>query len=275
MLKHKYKIKKFPVSISDVPEIENANDLGVKIYVIDKREDNYVINLAYAGNKTKAKQVNLLLYNNHYMLVKNINTLLRQFSSKTNTMYCDYCGTTSFKKKSALQAHEKRCKSDKQEIGMPKSDILNFKNFDHKIGVPFKIYADFESYFELNGSGHNIKPFGDTTPQVAFLKKHKMMAWGYKVVGDPAWSSMVEYEVKMGDITSVKGDSIEEDFVVSLMTSIVEIANVLKKNEEIKMTPVDDIAFMEATLCFFCDKPLGNDRVRDHDHLTGLTLYNF
>lgn len=276
ILKHKYRIKKFPVNIDDVPEIEDNNDIGVKIYIIDKRDDNYVINLAYPGNKTKTKKVNLLLYNNHYMLVKNINTLLRQFSSKANTMYCDYCGTTSFKKKSALRAHEKRCKSDKQEIGMPKIQNLDFKNYDHKINVPFKIYADFESYFELNGHDNNGQPnpFSDTTQQVTFLKKHKMMAWGYKVVGNPVWSSMVEYEVKMGDITNVKGESIEEDFVLTMMGSIVEISNVLKKNEKIIMTTTDDANFDKATVCFFCNKWLGNDKVRDHDHLTGLKKLN-
>ena len=36
------------------------------------------------------------------------------------------------------------------------------------------------------------------------------------------------------------------------------------------MTEEDNINFRNATKCFVCGKPLKNDKVRDHDHITGI-----
>lgn len=196
------------------------------------------------------------------MLIKNINTLLRQFSGDKKTMYCDFCGTTSFKNKKSLSMHEKRCQTNKQEICMPKSTELKFKNFDHKLRVPFKIYADFESYFETN----NDK---ESTAQVTYLTKHKMMGWGYKVVGDPSFGSMIDYNVKTGNLIKCQNKTIEEDFIENLLMTLAEINCVLQTKKPIQMTPADEHNFKTSVFCFFCDKELGSDRVRDHDHLTG------
>ena len=39
------------------------------------------------------------------------------------------------------------------------------------------------------------------------------------------------------------------------------------------MTPEEGVAsqesFQQSTICWFCENPLGEDTVRDHDHLTG------
>jgi hypothetical protein len=267
--KKKYKIKSFPVSLDDIPEIEKANNLVIKVYMAVKRESSYTISLVYRGCQRKAK-INLLLYNNHYMLVKNINALLKQFSGDARTMYCEFCGTTSFKNKTALQRHELRCKTDKQVIKMPSQQCVKFNNYNHKINVPFKIYADFESYFETNEANLGVE-YERPTAQVNYLKRHKMMGWGYKVVGDKEHSSMVDYDVKKGSLINCVFNNVtlEEDFISNLMISIAQINQVLTTYKPLKMEHIDEIHFQRETICFFCNKPLGSDKVRDHDHLTG------
>jgi len=197
------------VGIEDIPEIEKIHNISIKVYQATKKDANYSIKLVYANARFQKRssvnnivdaassrfgktKINMLLYNEHYMLIKNINTLLRQFTARNGKksnlspnyrerkMYCEFCGTSSFTKKASLEAHEKRCQENKQEIVLPKTanSCLSFKNFDHKIRVPFKIFADFESYFEVNENTNLL----NSTAQVKYLKKHKMMGWGFKVV---------------------------------------------------------------------------------------------
>ena len=35
------------------------------------------------------------------------------------------------------------------------------------------------------------------------------------------------------------------------------------------MTPEEEESFQPSTICWLCENPLGEDTVRDHDHLTG------
>jgi hypothetical protein len=43
----------------------------------------------------------------------------------------------------------------------------------------------------------------------------------------------------------------------------------IKSNTPMLMSTQDEVDFQAATCCSFCNKDLGTDRVRDHDHLTG------
>ena len=46
--------------------------------------------------------------------------------------------------------------------------------------------------------------------------------------------------------------------------------NIIKNGLKIIITDEQEHEFQNATLCRFCNKELNDDRVRDHDHLTGL-----
>lgn len=57
------------------------------------------------------------------------------------------------------------------------------------------------------------------------------------------------------------------------MKGVAGIIEELYKNiEPLVMTSEDEVRFREATSCHMCGKPLENDRVRDHCHLTGNKL---
>ena len=47
------------------------------------------------------------------------------------------------------------------------------------------------------------------------------------------------------------------------------IADILSKKVPIKMSEEDKQLFSSTLDCHICEEPLGSDRVRDHDHLTG------
>ena len=56
----------------------------------------------------------------------------------------------------------------------------------------------------------------------------------------------------------------------SLKAAEKTIMNIIKNGLKIIITDEQEHEFQNATLCRFCNKELNDDRVRDHDHLTGL-----
>jgi hypothetical protein len=77
---------------------------------------------------------------------------------------CEKCGSSIFTTKNALINHENRCMNTKasQIYALPKTKnnedeipSIEFKDFDKLIRVPFKIYADFESYFDVSSKNKN------------------------------------------------------------------------------------------------------------------------
>ena len=53
---------------------------------------------------------------------------------------------------------------------------LEFLEYEKKIKMPYKIYADFESYFDISSTSKCFNNSMDTT-SIKYLKEHKMMAW--------------------------------------------------------------------------------------------------
>ena len=60
-----------------------------------------------------------------------------------------------------------------------------------------------------------------------------------------------------------------ERFMDALLDEVADIQNQLKNPLPLNMTQQNEADFRDAQVCHVCDKPLGADRVRDHDHLTG------
>ena len=46
-------------------------------------------------------------------------------------------------------------------------------------------------------------------------------------------------------------------------------SNYYKKILELEITSQEEDSFQQSTICWLCENPLGDEKVRDHDHLTG------
>jgi hypothetical protein len=90
------------------------------------------------------------------------------------------------------------------------------------------------------------------------MKKHKMMAWGFKTVG------FKEFPLKMK--TLLDENNIEDSFVLALIEQLKEIQKIYDNPIPI----IEESVVGIPNICFLCSKPLNGDIVRDHDHLTGL-----
>jgi len=67
-----------------------------------------------------------------------------------------------------------------------------------------------------------------------------------------------------------RGPNAAFKFVERLLEVNDEIQEILKRNEEMIITPEQELEFKKAHDCHICLKKLGEDRVRDHCHITGL-----
>ena len=58
-------------------------------------------------------------------------------------------------------------------------------------------------------------------------------------------------------------------FLMELEAEQQRIVEDLKQPVAMSLSPDEERQFQEATHCWICEDPLGNDRVRDHDHVSG------
>ena len=95
-------------------------------------------------NHNDPKGCNILYWDNHYFLCKDLSFLLRK-SSKHICYPCLKC-CVSFRTEDALNKHLELCNTQKH-VGrrtFHKDDYLKFNKFHYKNRVPFAMYYDFE-----------------------------------------------------------------------------------------------------------------------------------
>lgn len=267
-----FKIKKYPVKISDIPKIEEDNNIKIRVYSLHQNENMINLSKTYDSQK-EGDTINLLLFSEHYMYIKNLNKLLRFFSSDScRKQICQFCGSEIFTTKKALINHETRCKNAKRRqkysIPLPNSATtlapqFFFNEHEKLLPVPFRIYADFESYFDSNIDFETLN-----TSNMMFKKEHKMMAWAFKTVS--------EYEDFPLQIQTFKDllpyETLEENFIKSLSAELRLIDEYL--NRELPIFPLtieEQVSFLSNSKCFFCQGSysLLDIKVRDHDHING------
>ena len=160
-----------------------------------------------------------------------------------------------------MQTHLEFCQNHEHQRHVypnKSNDIVHFKQYQKLHKTPFVVYADFESF---------IEPFdnkiGKGTPQ---YQNHTPLGFCYAI------KCMDEeiYKEKIVLYTMEKEcEDIGKEFVDCLEEDLKEVYEVLKTEVPIKMTEKDQENFNNAENCYACKKELGDDRVRDHCHLTG------
>lgn len=259
----------FPVSIQNVHVFEENNKININIY--DLRIEKLAsgdefdsISLIYPDSVRESnyeKTVNLLLYDNHYVLIKDSNKLFYSLCAHRHILRCNFCFTSTFASKEALINHELTCKEN-MELGyqMPidLKEKIKFRNINKSLMTPFIIYADSEAFF--------IKDINKKTAKVDFTMQHKPSVFAYKVV-----SKYKKYEKEM---IYIYGEDCAELFIKSIIKTCLELEKILDKNERMNLTCMEVFEFEKATYCYICDKVFKEDiagkiKVRDHDHFTG------
>lgn len=258
----------FPVNLCDVGKFEQLNDISVNLFGVGNKE---IIGPLYFTKQRRAKHVNLLLIsdnqgNSHYCLIKNLSRLVSsQINSHKNAKFiCDGC-LQKFPTYEALQAHMLNdCGHVTVKLPSPESkknwvgedapgNILEFQNYAKKMRVPFVIYADFESILEP------VHQSTDSATTMTHVHKPHSFAYYIKCDFDDSHSKFVTY----------RGIDCSKKFIEYIEADVRRIYHdYLETPVPMQpLTPEQEKNFKEATVCHICEKPLGEDRVRDHSHL--------
>jgi hypothetical protein len=143
----------FPTPLNKISVFEVANNIGISVYFLNEIHKINSISLIKKASHDFPKQIELLVFRNHYIAVLSLTRLLGGMITGDNQAYvCKECGFKVFTTQAALTKHEALCKGDlkRNTYVLPKKLDLKFENVQNQFRVPFIVYADFETYFTLS-----------------------------------------------------------------------------------------------------------------------------
>ena len=218
----------------------NKNKILFNVFNLNK---NKTINPVII-NHNDHKRCNILYWDNHYFLCKDVSFLLRTSSNHNKCYPCLKC-CVSFRTEDALNKHLDLCNTQKH-IGrrtFHKDDYLKFDKFHYKNRVPFAMYYDFECIIKDG--------------------KHIPIACGLYIKSD------------YPDILEDKHESNCGDKVVDWFVARVDHYNKLFKDIFSINIPLKEDSipspkrFHRLYRCYYCNEEMNNDIIKDYDHLNG------
>ena len=158
-----------PTPISQIPRVEQQNDLSINVFGWDKG----VIVHHISKQPRDMPRINLLLIEKagkfHYTRIKDLNRLLHDQSKYNNRKhYCERC-LHGYKREDLLEAHKPECRGIGQtavRVEMPKEgkNAQAFQNHHKQLPAPYIIYADWGSHRQSRDLS--------STPRRAILNGH-------------------------------------------------------------------------------------------------------
>ena len=238
---------------SDMYRLEKLNNLSINIYELGFNQHNHkhkLIPIKISKNVSD-KVIDLLIYENHYVLIKKLKVFIGKHDSK---FICRKC-LNSYTTNKALINHKKLCKENQVLRTSPESHIY-WKKYFQKNKLYFRIYADFEADNEKEET--NI---GNKTTNIY---KQEPVCNGYQIVSE------LEDILK----TDYHKSPLGYENVIWFVDEMIKLENKIHfwfkdTKKDIIMTEEDKQDFENNNICRYCKKYIETDKVRDHCHLTG------
>ena len=140
------------VKIKDLSKIENLLETNIYVYSCNKNLKNRLP--VYKSDKNYEKFIDLLLYEDHYMNIKNITKFFYP-NEKNEIYFCRNCCNKMYSQKK-FEEHQQFCETYKTQILLPSTNkYLKFKNLQNTIQHNFIVFADIESQMIFNDNVYN------------------------------------------------------------------------------------------------------------------------
>ena len=145
---------------NDVKQFEKLNNLAINIFELYfYQDDNKIwkhklITLEISDKDNSDYEIDLLIYKNHYILIKKLHVFLGKPDCK---FICRRC-LSSYSNQKVLEKPKFKC--SQQEITSNRTSNeshIYWKKYFHKIPLYFRIYADFEFNNEIDNSNMGKK----------------------------------------------------------------------------------------------------------------------
>ena len=194
------------------------------------------------SDKQHEKYIDLLLFENHNMLIKNIDRFFYP-NVKNKSFFCRSCCNKFFSEKK-YHEHLQFCNLNKSMILMPNvKKYLRFYNWQNTIKHNFVMFADIESYMVYNNEKYD---------------HNHLMSRYYLDCINPKYSKKVKLFDKL------------EDFRDSLINELdyIEKINKTVLNYKIDMSTFDQKKYDETVICTYCKCKFTevNRKVIHHNH---------
>ena len=199
------------------------------------------------------KVIDLLIYKNHYALIKKLHVFLGDHNKSFVSRRC----LNSYTCENALKIHKEKCGDDNIcTIRTSNESHIYWKKHFQKNPLYFRIYADFEADNEKDNS-----KIGNKTTNIY---KQKPVLNGYHIISE------LDDVLESGYYESPLGYDNVDWFVKEVIKLEYKMAFYFKNTKkDIIMTKEDEEDFKNNNICRFCEKEILSDKVRDHCHLTG------
>ena len=242
---------------SDVHKFNELNNLSVNIYELNFYQDgekwkHNLLPIEISKNGSD-KIVDLLIYKNHYALIKKLHVFL---GNHNKSFVCRRC-LNSYTCENALTNHKEKCGEDNIcTIRTSNESHLYWKKHFHKNPLYFRTYADFEADNEKDNS-----KIGNRTTNIY---KQNPVLNGYRIISE------LEEVLESGYYESPLGYDNVDWFVKEVIKLENKMAFYFKSTKkDIIMTIENEEDYKNNNICRFCEKEILSDKVRDHCHLTG------
>ena len=261
----------FPVAVKDIARVEEYNNIKINLYGVEENSKK-IFPLHPSKPHVGTDFIPLLIYEGHYMWIKNWNRLVS--TQGANKHICPICIGHSCNSQENLNKHMETCaKFDAVRTKMPdEGTTISFKNNAHSNRVPVVVYADFESIcVGLESKGENTEKYQEQKP------------------------ASCRWRIKLADGVEIPSLETDGDYVG---TDVVKVFVKAMRDLSAKCFPFfkeppfkrvewdgDKEAYDNATECAYCKLPFSMDKVPhkddptkfyfpkkkvpDHDHLTG------
>ena len=235
----------FPVRLEQISRFERLNP-SLSVNVLG-HEHNVIVPLYHSQRTVTKHEINLLLFNGHYYLIRHLSRLLHSQSRVRRLhFYCHFC-LLSYHSRQALRNHEILCRKKLQRIETPKSSqTITFKNFRSLFYLPFIIFYDIEAVLKREGDRQLHQPISVYSITVS---QHEQYTERPRIfTGDNCVALFLEHL------------ELERRRIEDILNSV---------NEPIRTNAADEERYEKTTRCDICGTDLhGRRKCRDHDHLS-------
>jgi len=252
----------FPMKLTQIPSFEKQNDCSINVFGLHKNCTPYP--LFITDNRSCDKHCDLLLYKDHYVLIKDLS---RFFASifrikRSKVWYCNYC-LLKFESEKSFKQHRVQCKSPGVSMSdatqfcvmPPPGSKTSFTNFSNQNLSSWMIFADFETLnVKMKDRGKTEK-----TAKKTMLVPNAFSA--VRVCLEEQYSSKPY---------AYMGKNPVEKFLKFLFAQRAEILSIQAGDrQKMRCTEEDMESFLNAKKCCICDRKFTkvNFKVRHHYHL--------
>lgn len=209
----------------------------------------------------------------HYAVITNLDQFckhtytynLKSLSHKSSytAFRCPNC-LASFKNQLNYSEHAEYCfKNELQCQKLPLDSIIKFKHINNQNLSPLALFFDFEA---INASPTKVCNCAQKAHCVCKTKNiftQKPICW--HLIAITRENKVILSKAYSGENANIK-------LLDTLLTIEKTFLEYISLNNTMIFSDKDKVEFLEATICHICQRDLGCDKVRDHDHITGKYL---